>query len=396
MVSIIGGCYREINLEDNTTKIFGSGLRCSKFFLESKEDIKFFTSGNFETIKHLDEYKKVYDGFEYKCVTFSNMLTFKYSFALDNPLIYPNPLKINRTEKIEVECDNIICFGMLESDFSINAQKAIYDPQTSVKPKRFSEFGKADSLVYIVNFSESKALAKSDEIKEIKEFFFNTEKAYALIIKNGPFGATLYYNNKEIRVPSYITSNVNKIGSGDIFTSSFSYYWIIKNNSIEDSILKASKTTALFCDREIMTDIDLFNEFEYKEYNIKELQDKKIYLASPFFSLSEIILVDKVRNSFIDFGVNLFSPFHDVGYGKEESIAKKDLEAIEESDIIFCLLDGLDSGILVEAGVSMAKNKKIVGYHTTCNEDSLLMLKPAKLKLYKNLTTAIYQTIWNL
>lgn len=396
MVSIIGGVYREINLENNSTEIFGSGLRCAKYFLENKEKIKFFTSGNLETIEHLSRYEKVYDNFEYKCTNFSNLLTFKYSFALDNPLIYPNPLKINTTKEIKVNDDNIVCFGMLESEFSINAKKAIYDPQTSVRPKRFSTFGKADSLVYIVNSNESKVLSQSDDIEEIKKFFFNTENAYALIIKNGPFGATLYYDNKEIKIPSYITNNVNKIGSGDIFTSSFAYYWLVKSNSIEHSVLKASKTTALFCDKEIMTDIDSFNGFEYQEHNAKELSNKQIYLASPFFSLSEIILVDKVRNSFIDFGVNIFSPFHDIGYGNNETIATKDLEAIEKSDIIFCLLDGLDSGTLIEAGFSMAKNKKIVGYHTTCDDSSLLMLKPAKLSSYKNLTTAIYQTIWSL
>lgn len=107
-------------------------------------------------------------------------------------------------------------------------------------------------------------------------------------------------------------------------------------------------------------------------------------------------MIDKIRSAFLSFGVNVFSPFHDIGLGDETSIAKKDLEGIEKSDIIFCVLDNFDSGTLIESGYSLAKGKKIIGYHRTCNENQLLMLKPANILFYQHLTTAIYQTIWNL
>src|SRR5690606_11807077 len=107
----------------------------------------------------------------------------------------------------EISADNIIAFGMLEADYNISGNKVVYDPQTSIKPNKFSQFGTAKELVYIINKNEAASIAESENLEIIKQYFFKREKANAFIIKDGPFGATLYYKNKEIRIPSYITNN---------------------------------------------------------------------------------------------------------------------------------------------------------------------------------------------
>ncbi|AQX85143.1 nucleoside 2-deoxyribosyltransferase [Elizabethkingia bruuniana] len=396
MISVIGGVYREINLDDLSTEIYGSGLRCTKFLLENKCDVIFHTAGNSEIEDYLKEYKKVYPSFSFSRIDYNELITFKYSYALDQPDILPNPLKIRKTKNIEFKDYNIICYGMLETDFKVEGCRVVYDTQNSINPIKFSEFGVADELIYIINFSEAKVISKCTELEDIKKFFFEEEKVTALIIKNGPHGATLLYDNKEVKIPSYITENVHKIGSGDIFTASFAYYWMEKKISLEDCAYNASKSTSYFCDKKIYIDTSNIENLIYKEYHPSNLNNKQIYLASPFFSISELLLVDKIRNSFLEFDVNVFSPFHDIGIGNDITIANKDIDAINNSDIIFCVFDGLDSGTLVEAGYSIAKNKKIIGYQRTCDENKLLMIKPGNAKVYENLTTAIYQTIWSL
>ena len=396
MITVIGGTYREIDYDEIVIDIFGSGFRGSKFLLENNCIVDFHTTGNQETLLFLKENQKVYKNLSYNCKEYNDIITFKYSFSLDNPTIYPNLLNISKTEELNVKAENIIAYGMLETDFKLSGKKIVYDPQTSIKPNKFRDIGQAEELVYIVNMKEAQSLASSDDIEDIKSFFFKIEKATAFIIKNGPYGATLYYNHNEIKVPSYITENVNKIGSGDIFTASFGYYWIEKGLSFEESALNASKSTAYYCDKKVFVDICQLLEFEYVEFDNKDLKNKQVYLASPFFALSELILIDKIRSAFLEFGVSIFSPFHDIGFGDDATIAKKDIEGIENSDIIFCVFDNLDSGTLVESGYSLAKGKKLIGYHRTCEESKLLMLKPGDLKVFTNLTTAIYQTIWNL
>jgi hypothetical protein len=396
MISVIGGTYREIDYDDISMDIYGSGYRCCKFLLENKCFVNYYTSGNHEVEKYLKEIKKVYNDFDFQLTKSEYLITFKYSFALDTPSIFPNILNIKKTEKIKIAGENVICFGMLETEFNIKGNKVIYDPQTSLNPKKYSEIGIAEELIYIVNMNEAKSISLQNNVEEIKKFFFNTENAFALIIKNGPYGAKLYLkNNDEFEIPSFITENVNKIGSGDIFTSSFGYYWMNKNLPLEECAILASKVTSLYCDKKVYIDVKDF-EYNFIEFQNNNYKEKQVYLAAPFFSIAELILIDKIRNAFLEFGVKVFSPFHDIGLGDEETIAIKDLKGIKDSDIIFCVFDNLDSGTLIESGFSLAMNKKIIGYHRTCEDSKLLMLKPGNSKIFKNLTTAIYHTIWNL
>tara|TARA_A100000171_G_scaffold48311_1_gene55616 strand:- start:4104 stop:5294 length:1191 start_codon:yes stop_codon:yes gene_type:complete len=396
MINVIGGTYREINHDDVSMEIFGSGFRCAKYLIENKNEVNFITSGNNETNKFLKENQKVYPNLKFECKTYDELITFQYSFALDEPSIFPNLLNISKTEKWKTKGDDVIAFGMLESDYEIDCNRAVYDPQTSIKPKRFSEFGRAEELVYIINRNEAYSISLSKDIEDIKTYFFVKENAKAFIIKNGPYGATLYTKSEEINIPCYITENVYKIGSGDIFTASFGYYWLTKNLSLKQSALLASKSTAIYCDKKAYIDCTDNYKFEYREFKANNLSEKQVYLASPFFALSELILVDKIRDALLSFGIKVFSPFHDIGLGEAISIAKKDIEGIKNSDVIFAVLDNLDSGTLVESGFSMANNKTIIGYHRTCDENKLLMLKPGNFTTNSNLTTALYQTIWSL
>lgn len=400
MINVIGGTYREVNLDYISNNIYGSGLRAVKYLLESSTlNVNFYTAGNEDSKKYLKDFKQIYkERFDFQIEGTNSILTFKYNFALDNPTIYPSPQLIDQKTNINVSEGNIICFGMLDASFSINANKVVYDPQTSINPIIFSKENKAKELIYIVNSTEAEVLSQSKAKKDILRFFFIEEKVTALIIKSGPKGASLFLNEEtEIAIPSYITENVYKIGSGDIFTTVFGRYWLEGNLPLEDCARYASKATALYCnDESYFIKESFFENFTFKEYIYKDLREKQIYLASPIFSLSEVILIDKIRNAFQDIGVKVFSPYHDIGYGSERFIAEADLKGLNDSDIVFSVLDGLDSGTLVELGYAMAKNMRIIGYHRTESIESLLMLECANISYFKDLTTAIYQTIWNL
>lgn len=400
MIKIIGGTYEEINLDITTYNILGSGLRSLSFILEnSKQDVEFFTRGNEKVAKHLSNYMGVYNNLHINISNSEHLLTFKYYFALDNPSIYPNPSTLKDIPILKASKGDFICFGMLDGDFEIDGNKVVYDPQTYLNPTKFSKRSNAKELIYVVNLSEAKSFANSSDMESILEFFFDEEKVKALIIKNGPHGAIIYLNKEEVyNIPAYKTDVVNKIGSGDIFTTAFAYYWFDYGElSIQECALYASKTTAIYCDNETYEAYNIkASKFNYNELETKKINEKQVYIASPIFSLSEIVLVDKIRDSLIDLGVKVFSPYHDVGYGNEKLIAEKDIRGIDESDIIFCVLDGLDSGTLIELGYAMSKGKEIIGYHRTVNSGDLLMLEMAKIKYFNELTTALYQTIWSL
>lgn len=396
MITVVGGTYREIDYDDLSHDIFGSGFRGAKFLLENNCVTNFFTAGNNIVKRYLSSCKSVYNNFEFNCCESKELITFKYSFALDEPSIFPSLLNTVKCGCINVEAENIICYGMLECDFKLNGGKVIYDPQTSIGPIRFTNFGQAKELIYVVNWNEAKAIASSENIDEIKNYFFKIEKVLAFIIKNGPAGATLYYEQIEHAIPSFVTENVYKIGSGDIFTASFGYYWIEKNLSLKESAILASKSTSIYCEKKAFVDVLSMEDNCFTPYKHIDYSEKQVYLAAPFFSIADLILIDKVRNAFLNMGVKVFSPFHDVGLGDDITVANKDLNGIDESNIVFFIYDNLDSGTLIESGYALAQQKKMIGYHRTCDDSKLLMLKPANVMLFSHLTTAIYKTIWNL
>lgn len=400
MIKIIGGTYREINIDSTAHNIYGSGLRAVSFILEnSKQEVFFNTIGNEQTKSYLDNYKNVYVNFNFEIKHSNHLLTFKYYFSLDNPSIYPNPSTLTNKQTINVSDGNVVCFGMLDGDFKIDSEKVVYDPQTSLNPIKFSQRNKAKELIYIVNLNEAKSISNSSDISNIVRFFFEEEKVKALVIKNGPYGAKIYLNKTEFyNIPAYKTDNIHKIGSGDVFTTAFAYYWFEdKSLNLQECAMLASKSTSIYCNTGTYRTCNLNSEpFEFEEFQSKDLYNKQVYIAAPIFSLSDVILVDKIRNSLLEFGVKVFSPYHDVGYGDDQQITEMDIKGLDDSDIIFSVLDGLDSGTLIELGYAMSKNKKIIGYHRTINIDSLLMLKLAQIKYYNELTTALYQTIWSL
>ena len=80
MISVIGGTYREIDYDDISMDIYGSGFRCCKFLLENKCAVKYFTSGNDEVVNYLKENEKVYNDFKFECTESDNLITFKYPY----------------------------------------------------------------------------------------------------------------------------------------------------------------------------------------------------------------------------------------------------------------------------------------------------------------------------
>lgn len=401
MITIVGGTYREVCLEPNFNEVFGSGLRAVRLLLENtNDDIKFYTSGGGVVDSILTEYKAVFPKFIYEKNDGSGIVTFKYNFFLDEPRIYGKPNEFE-LDKIEVVEENVICFGMLDATIQVKANRVVYDPQTSDSPVQFDLSSKAQQLIYVVNYNEAKSVSRSNRIEDILDFFFDELSVFALVIKDGPKGAFLYQDKELVStVPVYVTNNIFKIGSGDVFTTSFAYYWFSDlEQNLGKCLERASLITALYC--ESCSYSSLFKSIENNtlhplKIDSNSLKEKTIYLAGPIFSLSDLILIDKIRDSFLGLGVSVFSPYHEIGLGNDEKIAHLDLKAIEDCDVIFAVVDGLDSGTLIELGYAMAIKKKIIGYNKLEDESSLLMLKAADSIFFRDLTTSIYHTIWSL
>jgi len=98
----------------------------------------------------------------------------------------------------------------------------------------------------------------------------------------------------------------------------------------------------------------------------------------------------------LSFDINVFSPLHNVGLGPAEQVVEPDLKGLREADLILCLLDGLDSGTLFEAGYAIALDKPVLVFVENEKSSSLTMLEGTDCLIINDFSTCIYQTFWHL
>src|SRR6218665_132613 len=89
-----------------------------------------------------------------------------------------------------------------------------------------------------------------------------------------------------------------------------------------------------------------------------------------------------------------FSPYHDVGLGSAEDVVSVDLEAVERTDLVFAICDGLDSGTIYEIGFARALDKPVVVYCENEGEENLKMMAGSECCLVTDYVSAIYETLW--
>lgn len=398
---IVGGTYSEICFEPIWEHIFGSGFRAVNLFLENNnsQEITYYTYADKEIKQHLDYYANLYTNLTIKAIEVFKSPEFHYDHPLKTPTIIPRPDLYGKAgHTLQAKGDNMLVYGLLEATINVEGGKVVYDPQSPINPIPFSSTGsKAEQLITIVNRSEAKRIAGSDEISIIRDYFFNKEKCYALIIKMGARGALLFesVSKDPIRIPVFITNKVWPIGSGDIFSAFFAYNWF-NGIDLKTSALSASEATAIYCNSKNITNSNELNSFSFPELLIDSVPKGQVYLAGPFFTFGERWLVNEVWNSLKGFGLKVFSPFHDVGHGKAKDVVDKDLEGLDESEIVFAIIDGLDSGTLFEVGYAVSQKKKVIAFVQNEGEESLKMLEGTDCVIEKDFTTAIYKTYWEL
>lgn len=98
---------------------------------------------------------------------------------------------------------------------------------------------------------------------------------------------------------------------------------------------------------------------------------RTVYLAAPLFSEAERDFNRKLRDEIKRAGFNVFLPQEDSNNVKEEKnrqeiIFNKNMEAIEGSDIVVAVIDGVDvdSGTSWEVGYAFAKGKPVLALRT--------------------------------
>ncbi|WP_420024051.1 PfkB family carbohydrate kinase (plasmid) [Cereibacter azotoformans] len=394
MITITGGVYRERCIEPHWDDIFGSGGRAATALADYGVDIALHT---YRAKMHFDglENLKAAFGIAIHGPEVQDGVEFEYIHSLGTPRITPRPDAIPDHPRIDLEGDVVLRFGMLEGTAKVAGRRVVYDPQSAFDPRPYRENGStAEKLAVILNRLEGRRLSGLSEPQEIAESILASWDVDVVVLKMGGHGAlVLVKDEAPVALPSYRSENVWKIGSGDVFSAAFTYFWGEKELPAAEAADLASRATAYYCGTRALPLPDA--ETLRKEVTSAVApRGGKVYLAAPFFNLGERWIVEEVRDQLLHMEVEVFSPLHDVGIGPGDVVAKADLAGLDECSVVLAILNGGDAGTIFEIGYAIAKGIPVIALAQNTRPEDLKMPIGSGCRVYEDLVTAIYQTVW--
>jgi nucleoside 2-deoxyribosyltransferase-like protein/pfkB family carbohydrate kinase len=370
VITVVGGCYHEVCLSPSTRQFYGSGGRAAAA-LSSVCPTQLYTYSSVVGERHVRRLASL-SNFDVHITRAPDEITFAYVNSLFAPVANPPLPAIKRANRITTTEENVLLFGMVEGCGRVTARNVIYDPQSGASPVSFGDTGStAEHLAVVCNVGEAVRLAGSSEADAAKLILLK-EKAEVVVVKGGPNGArVITKTGEDLHIPAYFSESVFSIGSGDIFAAAFAYAWVVKGLSAAPAADFASRAVCHYvqtCQDSLATDYN-----QQRAFTPVTVQPGTVYLAGPFFNMTQRWLIEETRSLFRRFKLEVFSPLHDVGFGEAVEVATGDLQGLERCDRLFAVLDGLDAGTIFEIGYARKMGIPVYAYsETTSSEDCLM------------------------
>ncbi len=396
MIKVAGGVYCERCVEPHWNDVYGSAGRAAAAL----------TSYDVGVALHTYRAKSLDDGLTNLEAAFGVTLVgpevetgveFDYVHSLSTPRISPRPDAVQVNDPIVVEGEVVLRFGMLEGSARVAGKRVVYDPQSAFDPRPYRENGStAEQLAVILNAFEGQNFTGQSEPKDIASSILSMWEADVVVLKMGGHGALVQAKGEEpSTVPAYRSENVWKIGSGDVYSAAFTKYWAHDGVHAAEAADLASRATSYYCGTRALS----LPDAETLRLSVTDAvapRGGKVYLAAPFFNLGERWIVEEVREQLMrHMRVDVFSPLHDVGVGSGEVVAKQDLAGLDECSVVLAILNGGDAGTIFEIGYAVAKGIPVVALAQNTRREDLKMVEGTGCRVYGDLVTAIYQTVWS-
>jgi nucleoside 2-deoxyribosyltransferase len=398
-VDVVGGVYREYCTRPNWSQTYGSAGRAAMVLGAMHTPVTLHSYMDQAACDELHQEAAWHPTVRINPTLIDKCVDFRYLHDLATPDICGVPQSSHAP--INISGQQAIRFGMLEGDAVVHAEWAVYDPQNMGAAVPFGANGStAEHLALVLNSWEASQLAKATDQspEECARIIAQSEKAEVVVIKMGPRGALVWFDERATQVTAYRTSNVWKIGSGDFFVAQFANWWMHERLGPTEAAARASHATAYYCENRAFPNPALLAGFTPMELKVSEKFGVKpkpeVYLAGPFFNLAQVWIVEEARKNLREVGLRVFSPFHDIGLGSACDVVQKDLEAVQRADLVFAVADGLDAGTLYEVGYARALGKPVVVYSECESEESLKMMEGSGCVICTNYATAIYSALW--
>ncbi|MFD2053206.1 MULTISPECIES: PfkB family carbohydrate kinase [Mesorhizobium] len=395
-VTVAGGVYHERCLQPEWDHIFGSAGRAAFSIAQlASGRVQLRGYANSRLSDRIAVEAELAD-VQLDLLGTEQAVTFDYVHTLSIPLISPPPALLKRLPDIKVENSIVIRYGMIESDVVVSANIAVYDPQSAFDAQPFRRNGSsAARLGVVLNRLEMRSITGTDNPRDGANWLFHNDGAEVVVLKMGALGALVLTPDHQQQIPLYESDSVWKLGSGDVFSSTFAGLWAIEGRDPVEAADLASRATAWYCNSRTLPPPTPDGLMSARATPIKP-GSGRIYLAAPFFDLGQRWLVEEARLALIDAGADVFSPVHEIGPGKADVVAPADLIGLDGCDVIFAILNGMDPGTVFEVGYARKKGIPIVALAENEKEEDLKMFVGSGTIVAQDFVTAIYKAIWSL
>lgn len=394
--TVVGGFYVEYCVQPLWEAMFGSAgraLHAVSSLVESPARLVTYVR---DDTRAAAQNHAAMVGAELEAQASSSLIRFQYFHPLSTPRISPAPSAIAQEPPLQVKGEVVLRYGMLEGSAVVDADTAVYDPQSAFEIERFGANGsKAKRLALVLNRGEVRAMCGIADPLEAGRALLKSEGAEVVVIKMGPKGAMVVTATTADRVPLYRTERVWKLGSGDLFSSTFAALWGCRGMPAAEAADYASRATAHYCETRSLP-IPPLEELKATVNTPLEPGQGQVYLAGPFFDIGQRWLVEEALSHLSAMGAQVFSPVHAVGPGPAHLVAPADIKGLEESQVVFANLNGLDAGTVFEVGYAVKKGVPVVALAQNLRDEDLKMVQGMGCEVVDDYASAIYRTIWRL
>ena len=392
-ITIVGGVYHERCIWPDWDQLFGSGGRAAAALSGQLSKLTLRTYARDDIAERFKVYAVGAYRFEFEPTRADQTVSFEYVHSLSIPTIRPAPSLILQNEPISVSDDVVLRFGFMEGSGRVDAKFCVYDPQSAFDPRPFAENGsRSDRLAIVANRNEIVALGRRPNFIESARALL-ADGAEVVIVKAGAAGAYIVDSTNATPVPAYQTEQVWTLGSGDVFAAMFAAAWGVRNANPVEATQVASRAVAEYANSMALPCPSLS---DLKNSRLPEARtfDGQAYLAGPFFTISQRWLIDEAHRCLNELGMKVFSPVHEIGHGPAETIAPADLAAIDQCDVVFAVLDEIDSNTVFEIGHARARGKPVYVLAQTVSEEDLKMVVGSGCRVFDDFVTALHHTAW--
>lgn len=246
-MDIAGGLYRELCDLPHWNALFGSGGRAAAASSSLSEQTTLHTYCQNPATAGLEHLEKL--GIVIRTHSGAPEIAFAYFHPLSSPHMQPSRETIRRGPPIHVAGEVVLRFGFVEGEAVVEAERAIYDPQTRHEPEPFAYNGsRAKRLAVVLNELEVQAAGRSPETADAVATLMDEQNVAVVVVKRGARGALVFERGASpALVPAYRSDRVFKIGTGDVFSSIFAHHWGERRASAREAADLASRAVATYC-----------------------------------------------------------------------------------------------------------------------------------------------------